>query len=238
MMKSAPTWSRGLAGSLRGFSAGRIPRYPGRAFAYSPHRPHHGSPQAVRRGPALIPPSGHRPGPRGRGRPARHGDLPGPAVALRRGRMERPRLPVRTGPPRRLLPGSPDLDRLVHLMDALSAIKVPDDPGPFKRAEDRWKPYLDDPETTAVFAGPVLTHSDWTPDNVLVSERRARLIDWACSPKPTSGSGTRGPVCGYWSGGEREYARYSLGQEAGPALMAEPASWILAAKSSGSARPP
>ena len=37
-------------------------------------------------------------------------------------------------------PGSPDLDRLVQLMDALSQIKVKDDPGPFKRAEDRWKP--------------------------------------------------------------------------------------------------
>ena len=57
-------------------------------------------------------------------------------------------------------PGSPDLDRLVHLMDALRAIKVPDDPGPFKRAEDRWTPYLDDPASASVFAGPVLTH--WT----------------------------------------------------------------------------
>ncbi len=42
-------------------------------------------------------------------------------------------------------------------MNALSAIKVPDDPGPFKRAEDRWKPYVDDPETASAFAGPV-TH--------------------------------------------------------------------------------
>jgi hypothetical protein len=50
-------------------------------------------------------------------------------------------------------PGSPDLDRLVQLMDALSAIKVPDGAGPFKRAEDRWKPYLDDPEAASVFAG-------------------------------------------------------------------------------------
>src|SRR6185312_3408272 len=50
---------------------------------------------------------------------------------------------------------APGRHRLVQLLDALSAIKVPDDPGPFKRAEDRWKPYLDDPETAAVFAGPV-----------------------------------------------------------------------------------
>ena len=89
-------------------------------------------------------------------------------------------------------PGSPDLDRLVELMDALCAIKVPDDPGPLKRAEDRWKPYLDDPETASVFAGPVLTHSDWTPDNVLVSAHRAWLIDWAW---PTLGASWTDPAC-------------------------------------------
>ena len=89
-------------------------------------------------------------------------------------------------------PGSPDLDRLVQLMDALSAIKVTDDPGPFKRAEDRWKPYLDDPRLASVFAGPVLTHSDWTPDNVLVSEYRAWLIDWAW---PTLGAAWTDPAC-------------------------------------------
>ena len=89
-------------------------------------------------------------------------------------------------------PGSPDLDRLVQLMDALSEIKVPDDPGPFKRAEDRWKPYLDDPESASVFAGPVLAHSDWTPDNVLVSAHRAWLIDWAW---PTLGAGWTDPAC-------------------------------------------
>lgn len=89
-------------------------------------------------------------------------------------------------------PGSPDLDRLVQLMDALGAIKVPDNPGPFKRAEDRWRPYLDDPESAAVFAGPVLTHSDWTPDNVLISEHRAWLIDWAW---PTLSAGWIDPAC-------------------------------------------
>jgi hypothetical protein len=88
--------------------------------------------------------------------------------------------------------GSPDLDRLVHLMDALSAIKVPDDPGPLKRAEDRWKPYVDDPESASLFAGPALTHSDWTPDNVVVSSSRAWLIDWAW---PTLGAAWTDPAC-------------------------------------------
>jgi hypothetical protein len=89
-------------------------------------------------------------------------------------------------------PGSPDLDRLVHLMDTLSAIKVPDDPGPFKRTEDRWKLYVDDPDSASVFAGPVLMHSDWAPDNVLVSSDRAWLIDWAW---PTLGAAWTDPAC-------------------------------------------
>jgi hypothetical protein len=42
------------------------------------------------------------------------------------------------------------------------------------------------------FAGPVLTHSDWTPDNVLVSAHRAWLIDWAW---PTFGAGWTDPAC-------------------------------------------
>ena len=49
-------------------------------------------------------------------------------------------------------PGSPDLDRLVQLMNALSAVNVPDNPGPFKRAEDRWKPYVDGPAAASLFA--------------------------------------------------------------------------------------
>ena len=121
-------------------------------------------------------------------------------------------------------PGSPDLDRLVHLMGALSEIKIPHDPGPFKRAEDRWKPYVDDPASASVFAGPVLTHSDWAPDNVLVSPDRAWLIDWAW---PTLGAAWTDPAC--WilrlmaSGGhtapeaERQASRLSAFPAADPA---------------------
>lgn len=121
-------------------------------------------------------------------------------------------------------PGSPDLDRLVQLMDALSEVKVPVDHGPFKRAEDRWKPYLDDPASASAFAGPVLTHSDWAPDNVLVSPARAWLIDWAW---PTLGAAWTDPAC--WvlrlmaSGGqtapqaERQASRLPAFQAADPA---------------------
>jgi len=144
-------------------------------------------------------------------------------------------------------PGSPDLDRPVQLMDALSEIKVPDDSGPFKRAEDRWKPYLDDPESASVFAGPVLTHSDWTPDNVLVSAHRAWLIDWAW---PTLGAGWTDPAC--WvlrliaSGGhtaseaERHASRLPAFKDADPAHIdlfaaANVRLWAEVAQSSTSA---
>jgi thiamine kinase-like enzyme len=109
-------------------------------------------------------------------------------------------------------------------MGALSEIKVPDEPGPFQRAEDRWKPYVDDPASASVFAGPVLTHSDWTPDNVLVSADRTWLIDWAW---PTLGAAWTDPAC--WvlrlmaSGGhtapeaERQASRLPAFQAADPA---------------------
>ena len=144
-------------------------------------------------------------------------------------------------------PGSPDLDRLVQLMAALSTIAVPGDPGPFKRAEDRWRPYLDDPRTAAVFAGQVLAHSDWTPDNVLISPGRAWLIDWAW---PTLGAGWTDPAC--WvlrlmaSGGhtppeaERQAARLPAFQAADPAHLdlfaaANARLWAEVAQSSASA---
>jgi thiamine kinase-like enzyme len=77
-------------------------------------------------------------------------------------------------------------------MNALSTINAPHNPGPFKRAEDRWRPYLDNPESASAFAGPVLTHSDWTPDNVLIAPGRAWLIDWAW---PTLAAAWTDPAC-------------------------------------------
>jgi len=151
------------------------------------------------------------------------------------------------GRPADYAPGSPDLDQLVQLMEALSEIKVPDVPGPFKRAEDRWKPYVDDPTSASVFAGPVLTHSDWTPDNILVSPDRAWLIDWAW---PTLGAAWTDPAC--WiltlmaSGGhtapeaEQQASRLPAFQAADPALVdlfaaANVRLWNEIAKSSTSA---
>jgi hypothetical protein len=89
-------------------------------------------------------------------------------------------------------PGSPDLDMIVGLMSTLSQITVHGHTGPFKRAEDRWRLYVDEPEQADLFAGPALTHSDWTPDNVLIAPGRAWLIDWAW---PTLGAPWTDPAC-------------------------------------------
>jgi hypothetical protein len=89
-------------------------------------------------------------------------------------------------------PGSPDLDGLVQLIEALSRIEVPADPGPLKQAEDRWKSYVDDPGDALIFAGHALTHTDWAPDNVLIAPDRLWLIDWAW---PTLGAAWTDPAC-------------------------------------------
>lgn len=77
-------------------------------------------------------------------------------------------------------------------MDALSAIKVPDDPGRSSGPKTAGSPTFDDPASASLFAGSALTHSDWTPDNVLVSPGRAWLIDWAW---PTLGAAWTDPAC-------------------------------------------
>ena len=121
----------------------------------------------------------HHPGTRGSRRPARVPPLPGPAVALRRGRMERPRLRAHPRPGRRLQPRltRPRSGRLPHG----NAEPRPGSrrPRPSKRAEDRWKTYTDDPADALTLAGGSLAHTDWMPDNILIAHGRAWLVDWA-----------------------------------------------------------
>lgn len=76
-------------------------------------------------------------------------------------------------------PGSPDIDLIVGLMRTLSAIQIPAGPGPWKPIQTRLRTYVDDPADAAAFAGQTLTHTDWMPDNIIVSRGRAWLIDWA-----------------------------------------------------------
>jgi hypothetical protein len=76
-------------------------------------------------------------------------------------------------------PGSPDIDLVAELMATLSGVEVPAGPGPWKPIEVRMRTYVADPADGLIFAGRSLTHTDWMPDNVLISRGRAWLVDWA-----------------------------------------------------------
>lgn len=76
-------------------------------------------------------------------------------------------------------PGSPDIGLVTGLMQTLSTIEIPSAPGPWKPIETRLRTYVDDAADALIFAGQSLTHTDWMPDNVLISRGRAWLIDWA-----------------------------------------------------------
>jgi hypothetical protein len=121
-------------------------------------------------------------------------------------------------------PGSPDPAALVPLMLALGKIEVPD-PEPFKRAENRFKGYVDDPSEVGIFCGTTLQHTDWVPQNVLISASRPHLIDWAW---PTVGAGWMDPAffllrlmaCGYTVREAEAYAaQFPAFAEADPAHL-------------------
>lgn len=76
-------------------------------------------------------------------------------------------------------PGSPDIDLVVDLMEALGVIEMPAGPGPWKPIETRFRTYVDYPADAMAFSGRTLTHTDWMPDNILITHDRAWLIDWA-----------------------------------------------------------
>jgi len=82
-------------------------------------------------------------------------------------------------------PGSPDLELITEMMS-----KLPAAPGnlDLKRAEQRWSGYS---EQAGLFAGDHLSHTDWSPGNVLVADD-ARLVDWAW---PTRGTAWIDPAC-------------------------------------------
>jgi hypothetical protein len=87
-------------------------------------------------------------------------------------------------------PGSPDLPMVTSIMTALGAIRCPDEP--VKNAPHRWRDYVADPQDVSWLDGDRLLHTDYNPLNVLISDGRALLIDWAW---PTRGAGWIDPAC-------------------------------------------
>lgn len=87
-------------------------------------------------------------------------------------------------------PGSGDPAALLPLIKALGEIEVAE-PGPFKLAEDRWKEHVENADELGIFSGATLLHTDWIPDNVLITPERPNLIDWAW---PTLGAAWMDPA--------------------------------------------
>jgi hypothetical protein len=86
--------------------------------------------------------------------------------------------------------GSADLALLIDTMYLLGRRPCPS--LPVKTAENRWKPYIDDPDDLHWLVGDRLLHTDYNPLNVLIADGRALLIDWAW---PTKGAGWIDPAC-------------------------------------------
>ncbi|HEX3958184.1 MAG TPA: phosphotransferase, partial [Trebonia sp.] len=78
-------------------------------------------------------------------------------------------------------PGSPDLPKIGATLTAVAELPCP--PVAMLSAGRRWGPYLDRIEDQQLIAGDCLLHTDPNPGNVLVTEERAWLVDWAWSTR-------------------------------------------------------
>lgn len=88
-----------------------------------------------------------------------------------------------------LSPASPDLADLARTLTRLSELEPP--PLPLPRIEQRWSGLADDADL-ALLAGEHLLHTDLNPNNILISDSRAWLVDWAW---PTLGAPWIDPAC-------------------------------------------
>jgi hypothetical protein len=86
-------------------------------------------------------------------------------------------------------PGSPDLARVVAVMNQLRHIPCPD--LPVKEATQRWSAYLE-PDLVQWLAGRTLLHTDFNPLNILITPTTTWIVDWAW---PTRGATFIDPAC-------------------------------------------
>jgi len=87
-------------------------------------------------------------------------------------------------------PGSPDLPLAAATMTALGQISCPS--APLKNAPHRWRDYVTSQADLGWLDGDRLLHTDYNPLNMLISDGRGLLIDWAW---PTRGAGWIDPAC-------------------------------------------
>lgn len=88
-------------------------------------------------------------------------------------------------------PGSNDLTLVAEAITTLSAVRAPAD-AELKQIEQRLAGYVDDPADAELLRGDTLLHTDWTPDNVLIVDNAARVVDWAW---PTRGAAWIDAAC-------------------------------------------
>ncbi|MET0133244.1 MAG: hypothetical protein ABW215_06590 [Kibdelosporangium sp.] len=88
-------------------------------------------------------------------------------------------------------PGSADLPLVLDALGTLGSLTCPNVPS-IKESGPRWSSYVDSPDEVALLAGDALLHTDYNPENVLVSGGAAHLIDWAW---PTRGAAWIDPCC-------------------------------------------
>ncbi|MER5275412.1 aminoglycoside phosphotransferase [Streptomyces sp. NPDC002809] len=74
-------------------------------------------------------------------------------------------------------PGSPDLPKVTGALRELASLPCPE--LELRLAEQRLAAYVNHPGDTDSFRGDALLHTDWNNHNVLVTEDRAYLVDWA-----------------------------------------------------------
>ncbi|MFF3208627.1 aminoglycoside phosphotransferase [Streptomyces sp. NPDC002962] len=75
-------------------------------------------------------------------------------------------------------PGSPDLELVLQAMWTL-ATATPPATVELKTMPQRMNTYVTDPAQLRFFEGHALLHTDWKPDNILIANGQARLVDWA-----------------------------------------------------------
>ncbi|MER7464028.1 aminoglycoside phosphotransferase [Streptomyces sp. NPDC097981] len=95
------------------------------------------------------------------------------------------------GRPADYRPGTNDLPLVAEAIITLSTVRAPADVE-LKQIEQRLAGYVDDPDDAALLRGDTLLHTDWTPDNVLIVNDTARVIDWAW---PTRGAAWIDAAC-------------------------------------------
>ncbi|MBA0053717.1 aminoglycoside phosphotransferase [Streptomyces sp. AJS327] len=95
------------------------------------------------------------------------------------------------GRPVNYCPGSKDLPRVAEAISTLSGVHAPANIE-MKQIEQRLAAYIDRPEDAALLSGETVLHTDWTPDNVLIHNDAARIVDWAW---PTRGAAWVDAAC-------------------------------------------